>query len=129
MLKVNYGVIGGKGFVALEMEVGDRENIIEIAKENPKFEAHNGCELNLQDILQGKICLPCTESQFELVEEAIMEFNEVYLPDTRIIELVELGEIRDRVAFLEEQNAELEEENERLRAKLTKFREAFALLN
>ena len=112
MLKVEYGVIGGKGFVALEMEKGDREILIEVAKENPKFFATNGCGINVQEILQGKICLPCDEGQFKRVEEAVIQFNTQYFNE------YDLEELKAENVNLTEQIDKLSKENKYLRDKL-----------
>lgn len=115
MLKVEYGVIGGKGFVALDMENGDREILIEVAKEKPKFFASNGCGVNIQEILQGKICLPCGETQFKVVEEAVRQFNVQYFNEC------DLEELKAENVNLTEQINKLSEENKYLRDRLERI--------
>lgn len=115
MLKVEYGVIGGKGFVALDMENGDREILIEVAKEKPKFFASNGCGVNIQEILQGKICLPCDETQFKVVEEAVRQFNVQYFNEC------DLEELKAENVNLTEQINKLSEENKYLRDRLERI--------
>lgn len=99
MLKVNYGVIGGKGFVALELEGGDLEVIKELKKSSTSFKASNGCGLNYSDITNGKICLPCSEKEFELIEVAVNEFNAKYLPN----DSEEVSNLRAEIKGLKEE--------------------------
>lgn len=115
MLKVEYGAIGGKGFVALDMENGDRQILIEVAKEKPKFFASNGCGINIQEILQGKICLPCDETQFKVVEEAVRQFNVQYFNEC------DLEELKAKNVNLTEQINKLSEENKYLRDRLERI--------
>lgn len=123
MLKVEYGVIGGRGFVALEMENGDREILIEISKTEPKFKATNGCGINVQDILSGKICLPCDEAQFKKVEEAVKQFNSKYFGEFDLEELkIERAELMNRVYELTNENKELKNKIKELELNLTSIK-------
>lgn len=127
MLKVNYGVIGGKGFCALEMEDGDRNVLIEVAKTEPIFKCTNGCGINVQEILQGKICLPCTENQFNKVEEAVNQFNSKYFNVFDLEELkIEREELMERVYELSEENTALKNEINELESNLSSIKQIIA---
>lgn len=80
MLKIEKGVIGNKQLVSLDFTKEDREVIKMVAIEKPKFYANNGCGLNLVDMLQGKLVLPCTDIEFKYLKDAVKQFNEEYFP-------------------------------------------------
>lgn len=83
MLKIEKGVIGNKQLVSLDFTKEDREVIKRVAIEKPKFYANNGCGLNLVDMLQGKLVLPCTDTEFKYLKDAVKQFNEEYFLSTK----------------------------------------------
>ena len=83
MLKIEKGVIGNKQLVSLDFTKEDREVIKMVAIEKPKFYANNGCGLNLVDMLQGKLVLPCTDTEFKYLKDAVKQFNEEYFLSTK----------------------------------------------
>lgn len=83
MLKVEKGIIGNKQLVSLDFTKEDREVIKRVAIEKPKFYANNGCGLNLVDMLQGKLVLPCTDTEFKYLKDAVKQFNEEYFLSTK----------------------------------------------